>query len=608
MHSNHISPKQAQESQDGKGNGRRERYGAKKRRVGDPDDLNPLRSENGSSEDIQDKLVEHCTRPYMDEKRDPSEKYARRPRHKTKDDRYDYKDVPQKCSRKRHANRGGKKKTSAKLNEEFQAPNMSTDRLTLKPTAPGFLNKAKSSNNTEWMGLPDLTFSEMTFLKRKRKDDASRFQGTRKQEPKKNNRKAAGQEISDFFSKPAADSKGEVVPKPKPSSSQSFVSWSLSPPRTYISLAKRRLSCGAQSAEHEKEVLDDLQDLHVPASVRPNSSISNRFLTDFTTETLLRGVDEFARKQRKYCSLEDLKALAGKNFPDQNSNDKPPIDSTSVMGAEMEAIASQPVTECEPCGQAPFHRTALEPQHDYITTASYSSNAVGKVSRHLHYEQLPPNPGRGLEMVSYLEEHNNGQKQDALQFHNPPVPEDVEDQAHPGSELPQVIEQFDKGKPWLYDEEDLEFVQHHAEAEQPGFSQTEWLSTGGRPTKETALHETVAPFSGELDEFDLSLLRHDAEAFAQSKPAAMMDRDILTYEGGLEQPSRKICERRSQPTLEAQQDHITPCESARAQHPWEILMENHIVQRRFELSGSMNHVVHDRAGEFSGFSRGHILY
>lgn len=111
---------------------------------------------------------------------EPSERYARKPRRKTRPDRYepslkvadrnthvhqsrkdDSKKIRRPSKRKRKTTTGGG------IGHEFCASNVSSDRLTLKPQQqPGIFNKGKTSTIVRGRGLPDLVFSEMKFLQK----------------------------------------------------------------------------------------------------------------------------------------------------------------------------------------------------------------------------------------------------------------------------------------------------------------------------------------------------------------------------------------------------------------------------------------------------------
>ncbi|KIW65670.1 hypothetical protein PV04_07908 [Phialophora macrospora] len=239
---------------------------------------------------------------------DPSKKYARRLRHKTKEDTYEYKDVSEK-----HPMKHG-----ATLTEDFRAPNVAAKRLTLKRTGPGFFLKGKSSGSTQWKGLPDLSFSEMTFLKRKRENGNTKKGESR---PKKKQRQPPIQEISAFFSRPD-DQQHKVTSPAKPSTVGSYVSWSVSSPGRRPVPTRQRSSLIAQSVERRQLSEDVGDNLDVHTSTHPNSALMDRFLNDITNDALFCGVDTFACREKKYYSLEDLKMLAEDTIVEAPRNQK----------------------------------------------------------------------------------------------------------------------------------------------------------------------------------------------------------------------------------------------------------------------------------------------
>ena len=143
---------------------------------------------------------------------DPSLKYARRARHKTREDRYEYKgheDVKRIHKIAGHNKRSARRKSGAALNDGFQAPNVGPERLTLQhSTGPGFLGKGKSSNLTARRGIPDLTFSEMAFLSKRRDLDDARLRGYIGHEKPKNIPRGSAQDVSEFFALPARPGSG----------------------------------------------------------------------------------------------------------------------------------------------------------------------------------------------------------------------------------------------------------------------------------------------------------------------------------------------------------------------------------------------------------------
>ncbi|KAK4938628.1 hypothetical protein LTR10_020979 [Elasticomyces elasticus] len=300
---------------------------------------------------------------------DPTEKYARRPRRKTRPDRYEYKSVAQRALTSRQSRKLDHKKPWAVLNDEFQAPNVSSQRLTLKPShGPGILANAKASGPLQRQGLPDLTFTEMDFLRKKNKQDDSGRRGLDKQILKRKTHKAPNMndEISNFFSRPENDKRKASSPlktshqqyetpksssmhmynqhpgsadvearwKPddevpmlkhfraqsshRPTSSHknaatSYVSCSRSPVRKANAPTRpvARSAAAPRSYEEAKpSPAQEVRRIETPTSINPHSSASNHFFKAFTTNALLGGVEAFAQRGRPYFSLGDLKDLA----------------------------------------------------------------------------------------------------------------------------------------------------------------------------------------------------------------------------------------------------------------------------------------------------------
>ncbi|KAF2035910.1 hypothetical protein EK21DRAFT_53548 [Setomelanomma holmii] len=146
-----------------------------------------------------------------------SQRYARKPRHKTRPDRYEpsSKHVGERRKHIHRSRKGESKKSRRKtkrkkgdkqdsgMSHVFNAKNVSKDRLTLKPREQlGIFNKGKTSTALRGRGceLPDLVFSEMKFLQ-KEKDQPDT--GVPDEPPKKKRKKDRAQtkegEISAFF-------------------------------------------------------------------------------------------------------------------------------------------------------------------------------------------------------------------------------------------------------------------------------------------------------------------------------------------------------------------------------------------------------------------------
>lgn len=153
-------------------------------------------------------LPETSAAPLLKEEKE--RRYERKPRHKTRTDRYKLK-VDKRTKETsglgftRHkSNRNRRKKSGLTLNHNFKAPNVQHERLTLKShCGPGIFHKGKASARVERRGLPDLTFSEMTFLTKRRELGDARYRGPEEAQPfNKNSNKASEREISSFFSRP----------------------------------------------------------------------------------------------------------------------------------------------------------------------------------------------------------------------------------------------------------------------------------------------------------------------------------------------------------------------------------------------------------------------
>ncbi|KAF2806073.1 uncharacterized protein BDZ99DRAFT_103572 [Mytilinidion resinicola] len=142
-------------------------------------------------------------------------RYQRKPRHKTRPDLYEPKqDASNERGSRRHRrgqdeSRKGKRKSRRKktdnpgagLVHSFHANNVPRDRLTLKPREKlGIFNKGRASTPVKGRGLPDLVFSEMKFLQ-KRKDapeETHKEEEIRKRR-KKDHAQANEHEMSAYF-------------------------------------------------------------------------------------------------------------------------------------------------------------------------------------------------------------------------------------------------------------------------------------------------------------------------------------------------------------------------------------------------------------------------
>ncbi|KAI9642327.1 hypothetical protein NHQ30_009129 [Ciborinia camelliae] len=140
------------------------------------------------------------------------ETFEKRPRHKTREDRYDTKkksnkaEVVEKPIKTRREKKGDRKKAARKasgdLMKNFASNKIGQDRLTTRPSnGPGIFQNGRASSPPRRRGLPDLAFSEMEFLQRSDKkshvNDTIVVPKSRAKEKKKAARKQ--DEIATFF-------------------------------------------------------------------------------------------------------------------------------------------------------------------------------------------------------------------------------------------------------------------------------------------------------------------------------------------------------------------------------------------------------------------------
>ncbi len=572
-------------------------------------------------------------RSHLDGIEDPSEKYARRPRHKTREDRYDYKDVPEQRSNKRQSKSSVKKKPGAVLSEEFQAPNVATERLTLKSAGPGFLPKGKTSGSTDWKGLPDLTFSEMTFLKRKREDDSARLQQVRDSIPKKSSKRTA-QEISDFFSRPE-NPKGGPPSTPKPTSNESYVSWSVSLPREPTPLRARGSSLGVGMMENRRRQVEECDDLSVHRSVRPNSSISNQFLKEVTTGALLRGVNTSAAHRKEYYSLEDLKMLAGNTITytshyressydchapreletrpaqSQSSNNaemgrqEDPTRMRQVMFEGHSLAIPEEITPPSTRRQDLSYALESEPRRDvYNTTKSYDTLSIGtgKTGR-LYDGQLPPNPSPRPDFaIPLIHEREED-------FGLPPIPaylplEHIVQYGHHDQQVENYRPQ--DASDFLYDRQrydpiiressiyaDEGHIEPFVDHVQPDLLRAEEPSQSDQSIQKPEAGGAMSVLSEGMDEFDRNLLQNMAEDAFPSGREAMLHSEGLLYE---------------EDASGHHQGEQMARQHATSQYQSKGFVDEYAFQRRSSFLETSHDVVDDQSHGFSGFSRGQVLY
>ncbi|KAH6879061.1 hypothetical protein BKA58DRAFT_453277 [Alternaria rosae] len=198
----------------------------KRRHRSDSSILDPRPPASSPHESVDDSADEALQATCSDSS--SSSRYARKPRRKTRPERYEPQHAPGPHAHRDR--RGGSKKTRSKprrkkgekppvVMQTFQAKNVSGDRLTLKPREQlGLFNKGRTSTAFMGRGLPDLVFSEMKFLQ-KHKDEPELVLRTEpsKKKRKKDNEQIKEGEISAFFTsaRPALFEKNtNTLPQP----------------------------------------------------------------------------------------------------------------------------------------------------------------------------------------------------------------------------------------------------------------------------------------------------------------------------------------------------------------------------------------------------------
>ena len=151
------------------------------------------------------------------------EQYERRPRQKTKANKYELKiqaksrEAKEIAGGERKSSRRRRRKSGLALNSDFKAPNVANERLTLKANSgPGIFHRGKASSPIQIRGMPDLCFTEMKFLS-KRRD----HQEPNKRNPKharssksKEKEKSRAEQISEYFQRSQA-AKPCLIPRAK---------------------------------------------------------------------------------------------------------------------------------------------------------------------------------------------------------------------------------------------------------------------------------------------------------------------------------------------------------------------------------------------------------
>lgn len=451
----------------------------------------------------------------------------------------------------------------------------------------------------------------MSFLKRKREEDAKFIQKAKEQSSKRKSSKAPNREISDFFSRsPDEEHNASSMSQPD-ASTESYVSWSVSPRSRQISMNQRSGHAVQTQAQSKSHTYENDKPTH-SRSIDPNSSVSNRLL-NITTDALLQGVDVLGHGRKKYYSLEDLKVLAGEikiEFPgDQYPSQDPQLAETlSIL-----ATSHRSQTGGREMSDA---RDAELPQNSYNFTPAYAiQNAVGDVSRHL-YEEQQPHP---MPQATQLEAYHRSPLSTYTPASRMRAPNLRHGEHLRGNNIDGAkVERQDR--PWVNWLEDREASVYDDALREPKRQDIKYDSGHLPITQESVIAsfgpddheageniEAITAVSCDLDAFDKALLRHNSEDILISEEQPVIDNTLLQYAGRLESAPGTPVESWPRMALgDIGQDvgwypvgsHFIRGAS----------VDNRALGRGQRGPGVSGHGVNGSTIGFSGFSRAHILY
>ncbi|QDS72935.1 hypothetical protein FKW77_008184 [Venturia effusa] len=171
----------------------------------------------------------HTSQYENDNSENGANPYQRKKRHKTKADRYalklqerencaeDQHDEKQKrrgARKNKETKRSRKDKSAPVMVRNFHAANVPRERLTLQPQANvGIFKRGKASSPFRGRGLPDLAFSEMNFLSKRKyaAEEVAETEETSKRR-RRGGKRATEEEISSYFA-PKKPLLAEKLPK-----------------------------------------------------------------------------------------------------------------------------------------------------------------------------------------------------------------------------------------------------------------------------------------------------------------------------------------------------------------------------------------------------------
>ncbi|OQV07143.1 hypothetical protein CLAIMM_11618 [Cladophialophora immunda] len=518
----------------------------------------------------------------------------------------------EKPLKKRESRKIARKNSAMLQNHDFQASNVASGRLTLNPNAgPGFLAKAKSSADAGKTGLPDLTFSEMAFLKRKRQENGGRFPRIKEQDPRKKNCTSLHHEIAEFFSRPRGLRHEGSCLRNQPST-DSCVSWSGSPVPKRISLIHPRLSSVARSDKSESIHLHEAHGPTAPPVVRPTSSTSADFLEKFTTDALLHGVEEFSRGEKRRYSLTDLKKLAAQAASDLASDEGSGHD-IDIVGNVIDS------TNELQWPMLPISKGTLDSPHPTVPQQQRSLNQSAEYCNEPRREHPSVQPSGHNRVL--LDAGSDKQDVDRISpSGSGPLRQLVSPTWHPQSlwegfaDMPMsschvhYSRNRHKDRELPLDADSIPELQRCAaglgHSNRPAPAKP--AVTGNFMNETEALH-TIAESPCELDDFDRKLLQLGT-GLALSESGAMVDRESPLYETDVEKPLQDAVGYWCEAFADSAADRYRAHDSLGVRHIRDVPVDNSQFQHGQEFARSYRHTSQDTTEGFSGFSRRHLLY
>lgn len=306
-----------------------------------------------------------------------AEKYERRPRHKTRPDKYELK-VHKTALEKTHITsmRKRRKKSGPALSNDFKALNVQQDRLILKPnTGPGIFHRGKASAPVERRGLPDLTFSGMKFLTKRRDTNDAQKQGAKDvQSPKKKSSRGTVKEISDSFSRPQVHDLALQHPRAKASSQRKILTkHSLSPTKSYPAGlgARKPLSTISSNEIGARAFLTNSPDV----AARPEGCVPDHHVP--TLRRYYPAKSEYSMKRNKPNHMTSSNAWS---ITPSSSRGSLPA-SLDVLSGAPQFVAREPTYELRP--RSPTRKDLPEITRKSSDQGSISDRSLEHYTKHV---------------------------------------------------------------------------------------------------------------------------------------------------------------------------------------------------------------------------------